>query len=187
MGKAGALIVVVALCLLAAGGCGGDSSRLEEGQGKAPFYPWVKGPSREFLVRGGDNAVQTFGREASQAEREQASRVIENWMRARAAKDWKKDCSYLSRRYVHVLVAEDATQVSGGKIKTCPKALAYFGPYASGNYKNTLAGPIDSLRVKGGQGWAQYHGRDGHDWVLSMDREAGKWWVSIAAPIERNK
>ncbi len=177
----------MALLLLAAvGGCGSDSSSSGEEREEA-FYPWVKGPGREFLVPGGDNAVQTFGREASKAEREQASRVIAEWMKARAAKNWKKDCSYLSRRYVHILVAEDATLVSGGRIKTCPRALAYFGPQASGDYKNTLTGPIDSLRVRDGMGWAQYHGRDGRDWVLSMDREDGRWWVSIAAPIDRNK
>lgn len=188
MGMAGRLVAAVALLLLLAviGGCGSDSSSSGKEQEEA-FYPWVKGSSREFLVRGGDNVVQTYGEEATKAEREQASRVIEGWMKARAAKDWKKDCSYLSRKYVHSLVAEDATKVSNGKVTTCPRALAYFGPQASGDYKNTLSGPIDSLRVKGSLAYAQYHGREGTDWIVPMDKEDGKWWVAIAAPIDREK
>lgn len=178
--------LVVAMTLVA--GCGSSGSSGAETTAKQEaLYPWLKGPSREFLIRDGDNAVQTFGREATDAEREQASRVIHAWMKARAAKAWKRDCSYFSRRYIHELVATDATKVSRGKVKTCPQALAFFGPEASGNYKNNLAGPIDSLRVGEGHGYAQYHGNDGHDWVIAVDREHGKWWVSIASPIGRSR
>jgi hypothetical protein len=147
----------------------------------------VKGPAREFLVIDGDNAVPTFGREATQAEREQASRVIEAWMHARAVTDWEKDCSYFSRQYVRALVAEDATKVTNGRVKTCPQALAYFGEAASGDYKNEMTGPIDSLRVTEGRGFALYHGRGGRDWSLPVDLENGRWLVSLAAPIERKR
>jgi hypothetical protein len=181
--------IALIFAIVVVSGCGsGESSPVAETTTKQErLYPWLKGPSREFLIRDGDNAVQTFGREATDAEREQASRVIHRWMEARAAQDWKRDCSYFSRRYVHELVATDATKVSRGRVKTCPQALAFFGPEASGNYKNNLAGPIDSLRVGEGHGYAQYHGNDGHDWVIAVDRERGKWWVSIASPIGRSR
>jgi hypothetical protein len=179
-----ALVGLVALAL----GCGsGDSSTVAETSGQERLYPWLKGPSREFLIRDGDNAVQTFGREASKAEREQASRVIAGWMKARAAQDWAKDCSYFSKDTIHHLVDADARQVTHGKVTTCPGALEYFGHLASGNYKNNLAGPIDSLRVQKGQGYAQYHGSDGHDWVIAVDREDGRWLVSSTTPLGRNK
>jgi hypothetical protein len=178
-----ALVLAIAL----ASGCGSsESSTVAEKAGKPQLYPWVKGPGREFLIRGGDNAVQTFGREATKAEREQASEVIQAWMKARAAQNWAKDCSYFSKGYIRALVTEDAQQVTHGKVKTCPQALAYFGHQASGSYKNTLTGPIDSLRVGEGHGYAQYHGNDGHDWVIGVEREDGKWWVAIASPIGRN-
>jgi hypothetical protein len=192
MGEIRKLLLLLALLACGSGavlGCGGEQATGDASETAAKqerLYPWLKGPSREFLIRGGDNAVQTFGREATKAEREQASRTIAAWMKARAAQDWVKDCSYLSRKYIHSLVAEDAVRVSEGKVKNCPQALAYFGHLASGTYKNNLAGPIDSLRVGEGHGYAQYHGNDGHDWVLSVDRERGKWWVSIAAPIGRS-
>jgi hypothetical protein len=183
------LTVVVVLCAAVGAGCGGDEATGEpEADAKQErLYPWLEGPSREFLIRGGDNEVQTFGREASKGEREQASKVIQAWMRARAAQDWAKDCSYFSRKYIHLLVATDAVSASGGKVKNCPQALAYFGHQASGDYKNNLAGPIDSLRVGEGHGYAQYHGNDGHDWVIPVDREDGEWWIGIATPLGRNR
>src|SRR6201981_2274454 len=183
------LLLVVALS-----GCGsGSSGSTEAAQTEAKFYPWIKGPTREFLdPKGGDNVVQTFGKEGTKAEREQASKTIAAWLAARALQDWKKDCSYfgLYRREI----TKDAHSVTHGKVKTCPQALAYFKHEASGDYVNTLDGPIDSLRVgiyKGqlNQGWAQYHGNDGKDWIVPLER-TGKgeaWMVGIASPLNRYK
>jgi hypothetical protein len=177
----------LALLVVAMSGCGGNSSSSTEAAQTEPrLFPWLKGPTRQFLILNGDNAFQTFGREATKAEREQASRVIEAWMKARAAQDWEKDCSYFSRAYLHNLVATDAREVTNGRVKTCPQALAYFGHKASGSYKNNLTGSISSLRAGEGHGYAQYHGNDGHDWVIPVNRENGKWWVAIASPIGRS-
>jgi hypothetical protein len=192
MGEVKKLLLVLSLLACVFGmvaGCGGDEAtgEPEKSAKQERLYPWLKGPTREFLIRGGDNAVQTFGREASKAEREQASEVIQPWMKARAAQDWKKDCSYFARTYIHQLVTTDATKVTHGRVKTCPQALAYFGHLASGSYKNNLSGPIDSLRVEEGHGYAQYHGDDGHDWVIGVFRENGKWLVSGAAPLGRSR
>jgi len=182
----------LALLVFVLGGCGGDSSgSTDAAKTESRPYPWLKGPSREFLVSTGDNVVQTFGREGTKAEREQASETIEAWMRARAVQDWKKDCSYFSKSY-NTNITDDAHGVTGGKVKNCPQALAYFKHAASGDYVNNLAGPIDSLRVglykeQLNQGYAQYHGNDGMDWIVPMNRDNGRWKVSIASPIERNK
>lgn len=170
--------------MIAAAGCGSGSGN-ETTAGKDVFYPWVKGPAREFLVRGGDNFVQYFGHEATPAEREAASQVIHGWMRARSAEDWAADCRYLSRGYRRSLVA-DAHAVTDGKVTNCPAALAYFGESASGDGKNTLTGPIDSLRVKKHRGYAQWHGPE-RDWILPVIQLNGKWTIVTAAPIDRNK
>jgi hypothetical protein len=186
------IALVCALAVIV--GCGsGDSSSVADKSKPRP-YPWLKGPSREFLVPGGDNVVQTFGEEATMRERQRAFQVIAAWMKARAAQNWKKDCSYFSRAYKHGLVATDAVQVTDGKVTTCPAALAYFGQSASGNYKNNLTGLIDSLRVGGLESiegrqvigaYAQYHGNDGRDWVIPMEREGREWKIAKAAPIDR--
>lgn len=189
LGKFSLLLILLACGTPAATGCGGGEAT-GESQTSAKqerLYPWLKGPSREFLIRGGDNAVQTFGQEATKSERKQASQVIHAWMKARAAEDWAKDCSYFSRKYIHNLITTDAVVVSHGKVKNCAQGLAFFGQKASGSYKNNLAGPIDSLRVNEQQGYAQYHGNDGHDWVITVEREGGKWLVAIASPIGRSR
>jgi hypothetical protein len=178
-----ALLLVATLAL----GCGtGDSSTVTNATEKQELYPWLKGPTREFLIDGGDNAVQTYGEEATKTEREQASEVIQAWMKARAAQDWAKDCSYFSRKYIHNLITTDAMVVSHGKVKNCAQGLAFFGHRASGSYKNNLTGPIDSLRVAEGQAYAQYHGNDGHDWVITMEREGGKWLIANSTPVGRS-
>ena len=178
-----ALAALALVSVLAGTGCGGGSDTGETTSDV--FFPRVKGPAREFLIKGGDNIVQNFGPEATVAEREQASRVIHAWMAARAAKDWATDCKYLSRIYVRRMV-NDAHAVSEGKAKNCPQALAYFGENASGDLVNTLTGPIDSLVTRRHVGYAQWHGIKGIDWVLPMREEGGKWLVDIASPIERN-
>ena len=177
-------LVTLALGSLAAG-CGGSGG--DTGTGEDRIYPWLEGPSREFLEPGGDNVVQTFGREATKAERVKTTAVLADYMRARAAKDFETECSYFSRRYIVALVDRDATRVSGGKVTTCPGALRYFGSAASGNYKNTLGDlPIVSLRLGKRRGYAQYHGNDGRDWVIPVDLENGSWLPSRAEPFERN-
>jgi hypothetical protein len=178
--------MLVLLALLAGCGAGDDQTGSPHGRKKAvdlSLYP--PGPTREFVIPYGDNVVQEFGREASKVEREQASHTIAAWMRARAAQDWKQDCSYFSRHYSQV-ITKDAHGGTDKRVKTCPQALAYFGHEASGSYKNNLTGPIDSLRAGKDHGYAQYHGNDGHDWIVPVERENGRWWVANATPIGRS-
>ena len=181
---AGAVLLAAALLV----GCGGSGDAGEDGtaQGQERIYPNVTGPTREFLVPDGDNIVQFYGREATPVEREEASRLLHGWLRARENENWPKDCSYFHRWYRESLV-KDAHGVTSGKVKNCPQALAYFGHEASGDYVDNLPGPIVSLRVRGGQGYAQYHGTDGRDWIVPMNKEDGKWKVANATPIDRLK
>lgn len=173
-------------------GCGGGGATVTDNAEKV-LYPWLKGPSREFLVPDGDNVVQTFGEEGTPQERAEATAVIAGWLRARAVRNWRKDCSYFSREYAKLLT-EDAHDVTKGRVTSCAGALAVFKQNASGDYIKTLTGSIDSLRVGEGEGvtgdfgelgYAQYHGNDGHDWVVPLEREEGEWKIIKAAPINR--
>lgn len=194
MKLATAVVVVLALAIGCGCGSGGSSSAADRAASSRP-YPWLKGPSREFLVPGGDNVVQTFGEEGTPKERAEATAVIAAWLRARAAKDWRKDCSYFSRGYAE-LIAKDAHSVTNGQVpQTCPAALAFFKGEASGNFVDNLTGSIDSLRVGEGQGvsgkvvektaYAQYHGNDGKDWVVPLEWEQGQWKIAKASPLNR--
>lgn len=165
-------------------GCGGGDS---EETTQERIYPQVTGPSREFLVEGEDNAVQTFGHEATEAEREGASRVIEAWMRAREDEDWAKGCEYLSK-HTQDYLAKSGTLISQKKVTSCPKGWAVVAEQDfSPSYVNNMDGPIDSLRMGEGHGYAQYHGNDGKDWIVPVMREDGVWKVTKADPIERFK
>lgn len=196
MGELRKIVWGLVLLVLAVGaiGCGEDTST---GAGETAdaerLYPWIEGPSREFIIPNGDNIVQGFGEEASVAEREEASKVIHAWMKVRVAEDWATFCTYLARKYVENLLW-DARGVTRGKVKSCRGALEYFGDNASGTSGNTLTGPIDSLRVKGPddvetewEAWAQWHGPKGKDWVLPLKREKGVWKISSASPLDRTK
>jgi hypothetical protein len=190
---------VIALLVLA-GGCGSGESTVpidtatgtsarsarEPDPSSARSAREADPPRREQNFRGpnGGNTQAVFGHEASGAERARASRVVTGWLRARAVTDWAADCSYFSRRYRHALVAEDATNVSNGEVQNCPQALEFFGFAASGDCKNTLSGPIDRFRVGGGLGIALYHGNDGNNWAVTMEKEAGRWWLAISEPTE---
>ncbi|HEY3435319.1 MAG TPA: hypothetical protein VGK41_06675 [Solirubrobacterales bacterium] len=188
--RAGGTLVMLALAIVAIG-CGGDSSTgAEESVGEGREYPWVTGVAREFLVPEGDNLVQSFGEEGTAAEREEASKVVHAWMKARVAEDWTTVCGFLSRPYVKNLLW-DVRGVTEGRVKTCPGALEYFGENAVGKSGNSLTGPIDSLRVKGPddvetewEAWAQWHGAT-KDWVLPLEREGGVWKVASASPVDR--
>jgi hypothetical protein len=183
MGDVMRLMLGLAVVLAAVAGCGSGKSPSEDNGDPLAGYP--KGPTREFIVPGGDNSVPLAGHEGTRAEREQASAVVARWMQARAAKDFVEECRLFSRGYLRSLVVEDAEQVSEGKVKTCPQALAYFGSSASGDFRNTLSGPIDSLRVTGSRAYAQYHGTDGIDYQLPLEKQGGRWLVAMAAPINQ--
>ncbi|MDQ3724336.1 MAG: hypothetical protein M3335_00355 [Actinomycetota bacterium] len=182
---------MAALLLLVIGaGCGGggDSTTdsASDDQASRP-YPWLKGPSREFLVPEGDNVVQTYGREAPEAEREEVSRTIEAWMKARAAGQRAVECKYLDPNNVESTVKAASFQEQR-KVTSCGEGLSvlsrngYRGPPA-----NNMTGPIDSLRIGEGRGYAQYHGNDGRDWIVPVRKVDGEWKISSLDPIDRMK
>jgi len=177
--------VAIAVLVVGCGG-GGDGNSTDSGQTDPRALPLPPGPSREFVIPGGDNTIQYFGREGSETEREEASTVVESWDRARAARKWEVDCRYLSRPYTDIIVT-DAEGVSNGKATTCVQALAFFGSVASGGSDATTTGPIDSLRLTRGTGYAQYHGRNGIDWIVPLKKEDGEWKVEVTAPVDRRK
>lgn len=196
--KLGTAVVILAAVLPMAGvaGCGSDSSpeAADALAAETRPYPWLKGPSREFLVPGGDNTVPTFGREGTPRERAEASKMIAAWLRVRAAKDWKRDCSFFSRAYAG-FITRDAHGASGGEVRSCPEALEFFKKEV-GSFANTLGGTIGSLRVGEGQGtsghigrfaWAQYHGTDGKDWVVPLEWERGEWKIAKSAPLQSQR
>jgi len=181
------VVWIVVVAAASAGGCGSSATNSEESSVPTEKIVYPRGPTRQFFVAGGDNAVQTMGHEATAAERKQATTIISAWMRARATKNWAKDCSYFSAVYLHQLI-KTAKWSTEGRVKSCPEAIVYLKSQISRyNANNFESGPVVSLRIEDGHGFAQYHGTDGKDWVVPVERESGRWTVAFASPIDRNK
>lgn len=176
----GLLLVLAVLAV----GCGSGGSTSEIGKGKDPFAGYPKGPTRQFILPGSDNVVQEFGREATAAERQQASVVVGAWLRARARGEWMNACSHMHKGTISSALGAAARY--GDDLTTCPRALALLTRQAEPPRDN-IKGGVASLRIESGQGFAQYHGKDGRDWILSVRREDGSWRVADLAPIERLK
>jgi hypothetical protein len=134
-------------------------------------------PSAEFRGKGPNSEIPTAGKEASVAEREAASKVLEENLEARAARDWEAQCATLTKPLIKGI--EKSSSVLGAG-SGCAKALeAQAAPASPSSLANTMTGPIDAFRVVGGtRGFALYHGVNGKDYVMPMLMEGGEWKVT---------
>ncbi len=162
-----------AASLTALSGCGGSSSGSEAFKSTAP--------STEFMKKGGNNRPATFGAEAGEEEREAASTVLEESLRARAAGDWAAQCSTLTAARIDQLES-DAPNFGGGK--GCVITLKEEAEPLSATKEvraDTMIEPIAVLRVQGKLGYAIYRGTSGKDYAMLMEREGGEWKVARLA------
>ncbi|MGN6587352.1 MAG: triose-phosphate isomerase [Solirubrobacterales bacterium] len=179
------LLAVCALFVFAS--CGGGSTTSASKEKTVDWSEYPPGPTRQFIVPGGDNIVQTFGREATPAEREKVSKSVQAWLHARAARNWAKDCRYLVGSSVKSAESA-ASYMAQHKVSGCAAALgvmAVKGQKVSRKYN--MAGGVVSLRLGEGHGYAQYHGNDGKDWIVPVTREAGEWKIAAFDPLDRMK
>jgi hypothetical protein len=139
-------------------------------------------PSAEFVGKGKNGKLAKVGREASTAEREGASKVLEESFDAREAGDWKTQCETLAASTVEQIEKSAAVLGAAGG---CPKALeAQARPVPPAARANTMIGPIAALRVKGGfNGFAFWHGTEGKDYVIPLIKQGGEW--KLVSPQEQ--
>lgn len=141
--------------------------------------------SQPFRIPGGDNSIQSFGAEASAAERDAPSAALEAYMRARAADDGQGQCAHLARAAVQPM-EELLSRSPDFEGKGCAAILAALGSRSDPSLRaNTMSGPIASLRVEGDRAFALYHGRGGTDYFIPMVKEGGEWKVAtVGGPTE---
>jgi len=72
----------------------------------------------------GDNSIQTWGLEASDAEREEATATVQRYLEARAAGNWSTVCQLLAAK-----PRREQEQFGGGA--SCAKAMASFAADAA--------------------------------------------------------
>lgn len=166
-------IVVVLIAAIAMAGCGGSSS--DAGETEA---------SKTFLSAKGKNKIVKFGEEADADEREAASEVLEENLKAREAGKWAKQCASLT--VSQQKEAEETVNYFGNNNSCVRSLLGQATPVSASAAKraNTMTGPIDALRVKGDRGYALYHGAKGKDYAIPMKKEDGEWKVDAIVTTE---
>jgi len=184
------LFIAVVMAVIVSGCGGGDSSSSDDSSsnvgkqsstGTSTTASTDSGsePSAEFKGKGKgpDSKIPTAGKEGSVEEREAASKVLEESLQARAARDWAGQCATLVKSVVEGI--EKAGTVLGGG-GGCAQALeAQAAPAPPSTLANTMTGPIDAFRVVGGaRGFALYHGTKGKDYVMPMLKEGSEWKVA---------
>jgi hypothetical protein len=183
-GSPAALALLLALAV-AWMGCGGSSATSEAQTDTDPLAGYPKGPTRQFIDPGGDNAVQEYGREATPGERERVSAMVKGWLRAEASGNWGRVCRYLDELNIREAI-HFASYTSQNRIHSCGKAVAVLASEHD-PIRDNIKGGVASLRIGQGHGYAQYHGREGRDWVMPVRREDGRWKLSSLYPLERFK
>jgi hypothetical protein len=162
------------LCLgLLAVGCGGGSSSTSSSGSEAE-------PSAQFLKPKGKNTIAEFGEESTVEEREAAGAIVVKSLEARESGDWAAQCETLDQKGIE--------EIPGAKShENCPKLLKVFAsplPSTKEIRKDRLSGSIAAFRVKGDQGYALFHGNNGKNYAIPLEKEAGSWKLSAVNTIE---
>lgn len=168
--RLGPLLALICLGLLLAA-CGSGSSSSSSGNSE---------PSAQFLKQKGDEKFVEFGEEASAKEREAANVVVVRSLKARAAGEFVLQCETLNMTGIE--------EIPGAKNHAgCLTALTKFAQPLAGTKiirKDTLSGSIAVLRVKGRRGYALYHGNDGNNYAVPLEKEGGTWKLSAVNMIQ---
>jgi hypothetical protein len=187
-----ALCTISLVLVLALGGCGGgEGETTATGGGGEPLDTSnlsepVEGSKRAAhgvpVSRGGDNSIQTWGLEASAAEREEVTATLQAFYDARAAGEWARVCTYLAARQR----AEFAGFVKGRSGKAaCAEAMRGLatGVPESAFDREANIDYVLSLRVGEGHAFLIYTRPDANKiYASALAREDGTWKVISVGP-----
>jgi len=160
-------------------GCGGGSGGSNSSTASVEASKQFQDPE---ALEGGKEPVATFGKEASESERAEASAVLDENLTARQEGDIAGQCGTLGKRGLESVSATSAKEPS--KCVAELKKIAEPLSSTENARKDTLAGEIAALRVDGKKAYALYHGNDGNDYAMPMEQEGGRWKVGGILTIE---
>lgn len=123
----------------------------------------------------GDNSIQTWGLEASDAEREEATATLQRYLDARAAGNWSTVCQLLAAK-----PRREQEQFGGGA--SCAKAMASFAADASpATLREEAEIEVLSFRVGKKYAFLIYRRPDGI-FATALTREGGDWKLISVTP-----
>lgn len=188
---AAALGLALAGCGGGAGGGGGDSSAATASTRSTSSGPPASafhlkphhdsgGGSAQFILKGADNSVQEFGEEASESELHSAAAVLHGFLDARAARNWRAACSYLSGE-----VKRGFTQFSKQlKDSGCAAALAALSEKVpTSTLAEAAVANVGALRFEGDRAFVIYRGVQGTVFAISMEKQGGAWKVGSLSGV----
>ena len=136
------------------------------------------GGSAQFRTKGGDNSIQEFGDESDESELQEAAEVVHGFYVSRAAEEWDKACSYLSKSNKEQLeqLASQSPQSKGADCATVLKAFTRPLPASIDREITTV--DAGSLRREGEQGFLIYFGAGHVKYAMPLRDEGGVWKVT---------
>jgi hypothetical protein len=144
------------------------------------------GGSAQFKTKGGDNSVQEFGKESSEAEFDQAAEAVHGFFDARVSGDWKAACSYLAAdvsRSLEQLAGNSKKLADAGCAETM-EAISKGVPRSA--FVEAAKADIGSLRVEGDRAFVVYRGAKNLVYAMPMKGEDGAWKVASLAGTPLN-
>jgi hypothetical protein len=124
----------------------------------------------------GDNSIQVYGREASDAERAKLSALVHSYLNARAAGEWAEVCTALTAK----TRAEQIRFAPGSG--NCAEALAFFAKDADpATLRSEAQVEVLSLRIDPRNAFLIYRRPDGV-WATALERGGEGWRIVSVTP-----
>jgi hypothetical protein len=158
----------------------GSPAGSDEGDGAPVEHDDSGGGSAQFRVKGGDNSVQEFGSEASEAEFDEAAAALHDFLDARVEGDWQAACAHLASDVTASLaqVAGNAERLQGKGCAGILEALSTGVPQSG--LKEAAVADVGSLRIEGDRAFVIYRGVEGTVFAIPMTDQDG-WKVAALA------
>jgi hypothetical protein len=143
------------------------------------------GGSAQFKVKGGDNSVQEFGSEASEAELQAAATALHGFLDARAERNWAAACGYLAKSARDSLSPAVARAESAESCAAVMAALSGNVPTAT--LREAANANVGALRTEGDHAFLIYRAPpEGTIYAMPMSRQGDNWKVAALSGLSLN-
>jgi hypothetical protein len=130
-------------------------------------------------AKGGDNSIQEFGVEASSSERIEATRVIKDYLDARAAGDWARACARVSSGLREEFLHFSEASTQRGQPPSCKDALQSLTVDVPESALRTAADiRVLSMRAEGSSALLIYRNGENTPFSFPVSREGSEWKVA---------
>jgi hypothetical protein len=140
--------------------------------------------AKGFLVKGADNSIPEYGREASASELQSVGAALSTFLQARAKGEWSRACTELAsplRKQLERL-SQSAKAKAGSTGAACSRALQAFSGAGAASRADPLVAGVAVLRINGAVAFALFHGPHRGKYLITMRSEGGAWKVNQIAP-----